>query len=711
MIKFESLKKSITEKHILGLFVFIFALGLMFSIGYTQTGKVVYDVKIGIMSVDEVFTRDSELNLLLDGNITSLKISGEIIGNGTVQVYLGDKLILNSHNLEESKGITLTGFVVSDLVNHNISEFEQMNESDSENKQINEMVEEVNNSQINQINSDVVNATIEEDILVNVTINNSQETDNLINQINESLVQNETQSYNLTQNITLSDTNESLQNVSTIQTSNNTLTVNDSIIELNITTNETQEINKTIVEINQTEIISNQTIEINESVIEFNDTNVSINVSEVTNVSVNISIENISINLSENITHNLTFNITNIVNISINQTNITQVNVTGNVTNISTEVILNQTDEVVTRRVAFTNYCDETCYLANTPKDITLTIKVNGAALNLSKISYSYVEETILKTAQTLDGYNEFDSYISGKGLWILDSTLTDRINLKIGRDEKNFITFDVDKLSNVDIDMFESNDNRISSNIVFLNKSVQSPVVYLEAQDANVVLECVQYNQTCKKWIKSDIRLSKSNELYIFRPRLDGYYALSNNDKVRPKFVPTNSVYLNSDCVKCSKIAECEAKDFCPIQNKLKDKFDFVAQLDFDVYNLDEIDSAQLCAYVSYNTDQNRIHFLKYSPENYCSNIKNGNSTSSIISFATINKTKDWVCVDVKELIDESIQRQESNLFINWMGHDLSGGSFPLTCYAGITDLEECGENNPSGANDCRPYLEINYK
>ena len=696
MIKFDLLKNWFTEKNILLVFVIIFIGGLIFNIGNVNTGNVIYDTKIGVRSINEVFDSDSQINLDLEGNITSLKISGEVIGNGTVEVYLGNKLILRSDNFEEYQGIMLTGFVVVDLDNSNLTQI-QINEEPS-----------VETIQLNESENENVSKNIEE--IIEFTSNTTEE---LLVQANST-----NQTY---ENVSII-INESVQNLSINESTNNTIVLNETFTKQNISDNVTQDFNEISVQINKTELIINESNISQETIVLVNDTNITWDDSIVINISINESVENISLNISNNVSVNTSYNVSvnTSYNISVNtsynvsdvlnvSTNIsTQFNITSNQTNITNEVIINDSLINYLQVISFMDYCDETCYLPNTPQSISLTIKVNNAILNITTISYKYIEEVKL---ESLDGYEEFNLSINEKNLLILDSSVDTELFLKIGVDERNYVEFNVNNFSNADIDIIKTNDSRITSKIIRLNKLVKSPKVYLEADDADIVLECSQFNKTCKKWVKTNLIISKNQKSYSFKPKINGIYALSNQNKIRPNYVPTNSVYLNSDCEKCNKIANCNALDFCPLQNKLKDKYDFVAQLDFDVYNLDKINTAQLCAYVTYNTDQNRIHFLKYSPESYCSDIKNGNSTSSIITFATIDKTNDWICVDATQLVEESLERQESNLFINWMGHDLAGGSFPMTCYAGITQLNECGGKNPSGAQDCRPYLKINYK
>ena len=509
MIKFDLLKNWFTEKNILLVFVIIFIGGLIFNIGNVNTGNVIYDTKIGVRSINEVFDSDSQINLDLEGNITSLKISGEVIGNGTVEVYLGNKLILRSDNFEEYQGIMLTGFVVVDLDNSNLTQI-QINEEPS-----------VETIQLNESENENVSKNIEE--IIEFTSNTTEE---LLVQANST-----NQTY---ENVSII-INESVQNLSINESTNNTIVLNETFTKQNISDNVTQDFNEISVQINKTELIINESNISQETIVLVNDTNITWDDSIVINISINESVENISLNISNNVSVNTSYNVSvnTSYNISVNtsynvsdvlnvSTNIsTQFNITSNQTNITNEVIINDSLINYLQVISFMDYCDETCYLPNTPQSISLTIKVNNAILNITTISYKYIEEVKL---ESLDGYEEFNLSINEKNLLILDSSVDTELFLKIGVDERNYVEFNVNNFSNADIDIIKTNDSRITSKIIRLNKLVKSPKVYLEADDADIVLECSQFNKTCKKWVKTNLIISKNQKSYSFKQKLMVY-------------------------------------------------------------------------------------------------------------------------------------------------------------------------------------------
>ena len=80
-------------------------------------------------------------------------------------------------------------------------------------------------------------------------------------------------------------------------------------------------------------------------------------------------------------------------------------------------------------------------------------------------------------------------------------------------------------------------------------------------------------------------------------------------------------------------------------------------------------------------------------------------------MNYKLIDKNDEWVCMDATDIVKEAKDKDYSNVFIDWLGQDLDGKSFPIDCYRGLSPLQYCGGNNPAGADDCRPYLKLTYK
>ncbi len=78
----------------------------------------------------------------------------------------------------------------------------------------------------------------------------------------------------------------------------------------------------------------------------------------------------------------------NITNLSVNQTNTTEqvINQSVNESGENTE------DTSIKQFLKFSNECEDTCVLENYPRNITLTIVLDNATLNLTSITYSYLK-------------------------------------------------------------------------------------------------------------------------------------------------------------------------------------------------------------------------------------------------------------------------------------------------------------------------------
>jgi hypothetical protein len=661
--------KLFNEKNVLLGIIVVFILGIFWNLTSGITGFVVtgQDNKT-IIKVNETFFKNSKISLNTTENITSVRITGEIIGNGTAKIYFNDLLILDS-DLIKKKSNLITGKIVQEIGEIKTT-IENITQKIEEENNLSEIVgvQSINETII-EINETIELQNITDEIELNITINESVD----INKTEQTFTINETVKINETEEITITiskyfnnycvdtcvlNTNESViiieLNNTKLRLDAITYTINQIGIEENISI----EINKTIkynLTVNQTANITFENLTINNTInLTQNYTNISI-----INFTTNIS-SNMSLNIS-NVTYNLTLNITDInqiYNLTLSNETIEIINIISNISNETEFVIGNAT---------ITNF-----------------------SLPLIKLN------NILKL----------------KGMSILDYSKDTFYNLKIGPNEQNYVSIFTQNLTNLDIDFIKDNSSKFESLIFNLNYTA-SVKINLESKNVDAVLKCKQYDsqEGCKKWIETDIPIRKIFDGYEFELMDKGYYVLSNKKSKLIKYVPTNSVYYNTNCEKCEKVYDCNAEDFCVVQNKLYEGYNFVAQLDFDVHNLGKLSQAQLCAYVSYNGREPLFNYIKYVPQSHCSHLDQINSASDIISYKYVEGQNKWECIDATELLKESQRLSESNLFINWYGPNIENKGLPFTCYEGISELQNCGGYNPSGHKDCRPYLQINYK
>jgi len=101
------------------------------------TGRVIDETEYSKIELNLSFNNNSDYELYLDNNITALLLTGKIIGDGSVKVYMDNLLILDSTGLEENGMSAITGQVIEENATDNNSDIsEQVPDIDSTNASI-----------------------------------------------------------------------------------------------------------------------------------------------------------------------------------------------------------------------------------------------------------------------------------------------------------------------------------------------------------------------------------------------------------------------------------------------------------------------------------------------------------------------------------------------------------------------------------------------
>lgn len=626
---YHALQKKSYEHILFIVIIAVFSLGILGNVSYT--GKVTGDTNYESYSIDTLFIENSNYTLLLKGDVTSIRASGEFIGNGTGKIYANGILVVDSGDLD-ARDALITGFAVSDIV-----DLEPSNDSVQDNIGNNSEIVEPIVENITEIDLEEINLTeVPEEILVPV---------------------NDSDEFGL---------NSSFNN-------NESLTMNETVPAV----------------------------------------------------------------------YNLSFE--------------------GNETESEEELIEDEiTDEITTEKKYFSNYCLDSCSL-NLPGEVILVIELENMWLNLSDIVYGYEEyiedsnetdvivdgliNVSLDDSLNLTGLNE--SLISNYSLNATNETLTNlsivnitglnissnvslnlsfqnityfenvteifnvseqltrQLNLTIFEENEEFITAGIDLNNYVRLQkgpdfyaaIYSSTDRRINSKIILV-ENISFAEIVLEG-DANTVLKCEQFDGYCKKWKKTQIGFESLNKSIKFSVNESGIYGTADIIYGEPGKIESTAVYLNSDCEYCEIKNNCNAERFCVSQNTGMHKTEFTAQLGFDILSINSnVKNAQVCA-LKYYADEPSFNYIKYSDESHCS-IEFKNSTSDIISYKFSKAENGFICIDATEIINYAIGNKESNVFINWLGQDLNGESFPLSCFYG--NATDCGNEN------CKPYVRLEY-
>src|SRR3989344_2774022 len=101
------------EPYIFMLVIAMFFIGSMFS-GFNYLGRVVEGKNTEILGINLVYNETANLTLGLKGNVTSLRITGEFIGEGTGKISLGNKLVIDSDK-PVSSGNIITGLAIEEI--------------------------------------------------------------------------------------------------------------------------------------------------------------------------------------------------------------------------------------------------------------------------------------------------------------------------------------------------------------------------------------------------------------------------------------------------------------------------------------------------------------------------------------------------------------------------------------------------------------------
>jgi hypothetical protein len=400
---------------------------------------------------------------------------------------------------------------------------------------------------------------------------------------------------------------------------------------------------------------------------------------------------------------NLTFENETVINESVSNENIT---VILNETDLLIDEINLTVNETLLENTTINETLNETINeLLNITQDITVneTMLVENVSLNLTEIN-------IVEIPLALTAFEKFNQTLTKTGLKILGYN-TESSAYKVGIDENNFVEFSEDNVADVAVSIEKPEDNRLTSDLVVLENLTGSALVKLKSEKADTVLRCIQFTDNiCKRWEKTEIPLTYSGNTTSFTVNERGIYSTLESTQLRKEYIQTSSVYYNTDCNYCEQTYNCQAEKLCILQSG-GPVTSFTAQFDFDILDLsDDWESAEICAYLYYNSGGQVINYLKDSPESYCSDIKLLNSSTPLISYKLVQDKEGWVCIDATYILRENQQKGYSNVFIDLTSQNFGTGK-DFNCYLGVSDIGNCGYYNPSGSSDCRPYLRMTYK
>ena len=184
---------------------------------------------------------------------------------------------------------------------------------------------------------------------------------------------------------------------------------------------------------------------------------------------------------------------------------------------------------------------------------------------------------------------------------------------------------------------------------------------------------------------------------------------------------IPVTELYYSTSCPPCNYNGTPGIPNFCPRTNawhgsveEISPTYISYAELEFDISSLEnDLIYAEICGYVY------TIHDIRSPAINYIERVATIEPTaaSPVILTATIphsniSNIDSWQCIQITDLLKTAKSERKSKFIVRWLGEDEKEQKANIACFRGIsTSLDKCGGYNPSGANDCRPYLNIIYE
>ncbi|MFH2021653.1 MAG: LamG-like jellyroll fold domain-containing protein, partial [archaeon] len=357
-------KRKTIESYFFTVLLGLFITGLLFG-GTKYIGMVISGTNADTVKIERAFDTSDSLMLNLSGNVTSIRISGLIIGNGTARIYANKILVLESTTIEKKGANLITGMVVGDFADPGNNETDDEAQPDIQSESPTEEV------------------TAADAKTPEVGVQQSQDGD-----------ENNTRMNNIT-----SDQLLILDEVNIIETYEENISA-----EINLTqpTQENNLTNRTEIRLENASMIilpENQsaTNGTNFNLTDDFDEEILINETSAENISVTDTLENIS--FENNATVNLTIiieNITSNESVIANQTNVTLIinqSVSTNATENITQSENITADMIPEEIIRFENHCEDSCVLNLPGRDIILSIELDGdARLNLTSLTYTYIE-------------------------------------------------------------------------------------------------------------------------------------------------------------------------------------------------------------------------------------------------------------------------------------------------------------------------------
>jgi hypothetical protein len=155
----------------------------------------------------------------------------------------------------------------------------------------------------------------------------------------------------------------------------------------------------------------------------------------------------------------------------------------------------------------------------------------------------------------------------------------------------------------------------------------------------------------------------------------------------------------------------------FCTRTNSIEmQRADLGGELTFNISELskENISEAKICAYAfaSLNTEVNTTNYIQEISEQERKKTPTIETINSGLGLATITPEEGWKCITITDIAKNAIKQGKKKIYFKWVGEDATKtGIEQMTCFkSNARDFDTCGYN-PTGANNCDPYLSVTYE
>jgi len=155
----------------------------------------------------------------------------------------------------------------------------------------------------------------------------------------------------------------------------------------------------------------------------------------------------------------------------------------------------------------------------------------------------------------------------------------------------------------------------------------------------------------------------------------------------------------------------------FCTRTNSIEMQgADVGGELTFNISELskENISEAKICAYAfaSLNTEVNTTNYIQEINEQEKKKTPTIKDINSGLCSATITPEEGWKCITITNIAKNAIKQGKKKIYLKWVGEDVTKtGIEQMNCFkSNARDFDTC-DYNPTGANNCDPYLSVTYE